>query len=187
MFRRNCTILCSPNICKSICTRLLHFNKTRIHFNYFCNLSMSTSKFKVEYAKSGRSSCKKCSKQIAVKALRLGSVFKDPRGFESVKWHHLDCFPFASDHFDSVESIGGFSSLQVTCYLLGFMVFGLLCSLYYIIKHSLKWMTVKEKENKLRVCFSMRVYNFWQCCWTLFQERERFKEMWSFICQYTEI
>ncbi|KAK9204164.1 hypothetical protein WN943_014422 [Citrus x changshan-huyou] len=65
-----------------------------------------------EYAKSNRSSCKKCSKTIAANALRLGSVTRDSRGFDMTKWHHVDCFPIVSEPIDSADSIQGFSSLQ---------------------------------------------------------------------------
>ncbi|KAL0406731.1 UNVERIFIED_CONTAM: Polynucleotide 3'-phosphatase ZDP [Sesamum latifolium] len=76
-------------------------------------LAMSSTKIVAEYAKSGRSSCKKCSKAIASSSLRLGLVSKDPRGFDMTKWHHLDCFPFNnSDSVSSAEAIAGFSSLK---------------------------------------------------------------------------
>ncbi|XP_011098219.1 polynucleotide 3'-phosphatase ZDP [Sesamum indicum] len=75
--------------------------------------AMSSTKIVAEYAKSGRSSCKKCSKAIASSSLRLGLVSKDPRGFDMTKWHHLDCFPFNnSDSVSSAEAIAGFSSLK---------------------------------------------------------------------------
>ncbi|CAN7069421.1 unnamed protein product [Brassica oleracea var. botrytis] len=74
--------------------------------------SSASSKVIVEYAKSSRSSCKKCSKTIAAKELRLGLVTRDSRGFDMTKWHHLGCFPVESDPIGSVEDIGGFSSLQ---------------------------------------------------------------------------
>ena len=67
-----------------------------------------------EYAKSSRSSCKKCSQTIAARELRLGMVTRDSRGFDMTKWHHLGCFPVESVAVDSVEEIGGFSSLQVS-------------------------------------------------------------------------
>ncbi|KAL7129448.1 hypothetical protein ABFS83_13G066500 [Erythranthe nasuta] len=70
-------------------------------------------KLVVEYAKSGRSSCKICSKAIASSSVRLGSVSKDPRGFDMTKWHHLNCFPFRnSDPVFSPDAIKGFSSLK---------------------------------------------------------------------------
>lgn len=70
-----------------------------------------------EYAKSSRSSCKKCSQTIAAKEMRLGMATRDSRGFDRTKWHHMSCFSFESVPIDSVEDIGGFSSLQVSLYL----------------------------------------------------------------------
>ncbi|KAF7140954.1 hypothetical protein RHSIM_Rhsim06G0208200 [Rhododendron simsii] len=76
---------------------------------------MEPSKVVAEYAKSARSSCKKCDKKIDVNALRLGSVTKDKRrGFDVTKWHHLDCFPMDSESVASAEDIGGFSSLKIS-------------------------------------------------------------------------
>ncbi|KAK4750674.1 hypothetical protein SAY87_004156 [Trapa incisa] len=64
----------------------------------------------VEYAKSGRSSCKKCSSAITKDALRVGAMSRDARGFDMTKWHHLGCFSFIS--LESAEAISGFSSLK---------------------------------------------------------------------------
>ncbi|PIA42742.1 hypothetical protein AQUCO_02000296v1 [Aquilegia coerulea] len=72
---------------------------------------MASSKIIAEYAKSNRSSCKKCSKPISANTLRLGLVVKNPRGFDMPKWHHLNCFP-SSQSIESVENINGFSSLK---------------------------------------------------------------------------
>lgn len=72
----------------------------------------SSTKLAAEYAKSKRSSCKKCSEPIAAQALRLGLVSRDPKGFDVTKWHHLDCFNFGSDLVASVEKIKGFQSLK---------------------------------------------------------------------------
>ncbi|XP_058221498.1 polynucleotide 3'-phosphatase ZDP isoform X2 [Rhododendron vialii] len=77
------------------------------------SLIMEPSKVVAEYAKSARSSCKKCDKKIDANALRLGSVTKDKRrGFDMTKWHHLDCFPMDSESVASAEDIDGFSSLK---------------------------------------------------------------------------
>ncbi|KAG1367725.1 polynucleotide 3'-phosphatase ZDP [Cocos nucifera] len=65
-----------------------------------------------EYAKSGRSSCKNCGKAIAAGSLRVGSSSKDPRGFDHVKWYHLDCFPARDHPLAAAEEILGFSSLK---------------------------------------------------------------------------
>ncbi|XP_020417840.1 polynucleotide 3'-phosphatase ZDP [Prunus persica] len=74
--------------------------------------SSSSTQILAEYAKSKRSSCKKCSKAIDAKALRLGLVSRDARGFDVTKWHHLDCFNFGSESVASVEKIKGFQSLE---------------------------------------------------------------------------
>ncbi|XP_010251581.1 PREDICTED: polynucleotide 3'-phosphatase ZDP [Nelumbo nucifera] len=65
-----------------------------------------------EYAKSNRSSCKKCSKTITVNTLRLGLVSRDSRGFDMTRWHHLSCFPTDSEQIVSAEKIKGFSILK---------------------------------------------------------------------------
>ncbi|XP_050216531.1 polynucleotide 3'-phosphatase ZDP isoform X2 [Mercurialis annua] len=73
--------------------------------------SNSKPKIVAEYAKSNRSSCKTCSQAIPAKALRLGFIAKDAsRGFDTTKWHHLDC---VSREIESTEAIGGFASLQL--------------------------------------------------------------------------
>jgi bifunctional polynucleotide phosphatase/kinase len=66
----------------------------------------------VEYAKSGRSSCKVCSEGIAKGALRLGASARDPRGFDSTKWYHVACFPSSSHPIDPVEKVKGFDSIK---------------------------------------------------------------------------
>ncbi|KAG9448340.1 hypothetical protein H6P81_014468 [Aristolochia fimbriata] len=73
---------------------------------------MASSKVVAEYAKSNRSSCKKCLETILVNSLRLGVVTRDPRGFDNTKWHHVDCFPLESQAIVSAEDIRGFSSLK---------------------------------------------------------------------------
>ncbi|KAL6283438.1 hypothetical protein ACE6H2_014367 [Prunus campanulata] len=84
----------------------------RIRFSTRPMSSSSSTQVLAEYAKSKRSSCKKCSKAIAAKALRLGLVSRDARGFDVTKWHHLDCFNFGSESVASVEKIKGFQSLE---------------------------------------------------------------------------
>lgn len=78
-------------------------------------ISMASLRIVAEYAKSNRSSCKKCAKPIIVGALRLGLVSRDSRGFDMTKWHHLNCFKMASslDSIPSVDEIGGFTNLAV--------------------------------------------------------------------------
>ncbi|KAK2380598.1 polynucleotide 3'-phosphatase ZDP [Trifolium repens] len=78
-----------------------------------CSLPMAPSEsVVVEYAKSNRSTCKKCSEAIQSKTLRLGLVSRDKsRGYDVTKWHHLSCFPLPS--FNSPpNTITGFSSLK---------------------------------------------------------------------------
>ncbi|KAB1216481.1 Polynucleotide 3'-phosphatase ZDP [Morella rubra] len=65
-----------------------------------------------EYAKSARSTCKMCTKAILKKALRVGIVSRDGRGFDMTKWHHLDCFPVGAVTVASTEEIKGFEALQ---------------------------------------------------------------------------
>ncbi|XP_076928550.1 polynucleotide 3'-phosphatase ZDP-like, partial [Bidens hawaiensis] len=72
----------------------------------------TNEKIVAEYAKSGRSSCKKCSEKIESKSLRLGLSSWDPRGFANTKWHHLDCFFPLDVDLVSPESIEGFTDLK---------------------------------------------------------------------------
>eukprot|EP00262_Sarcandra_glabra_P005339 TRINITY_DN1680_c0_g1_i2.p1 TRINITY_DN1680_c0_g1~~TRINITY_DN1680_c0_g1_i2.p1 ORF type:complete len:356 (+),score=67.32 TRINITY_DN1680_c0_g1_i2:127-1194(+) len=78
----------------------------------FFRSPMASSKIVAEYAKSNRSSCKKCAKTISASTLRLGLVSRDSRGFDITKWHHLDCFPAESQSISGAEKIKGFSSLK---------------------------------------------------------------------------
>lgn len=88
--------------------------------------SSSSSKIVAEYAKSGRSSCKQCSKAIAASALRLGLVSRGSGGFDMTKWHHLQCFPLESESAGSPESIKGFSALKVPRFSTA-SIFSLVC------------------------------------------------------------
>ncbi|KAJ0046095.1 hypothetical protein Pint_04746 [Pistacia integerrima] len=116
-FRAPC---CNPIIVQHLFTiSFLCFQKTQNYFRCFCfqkqlqlPLQSMAPSVVAEYAKSNRSACKKCSEKIAAQALRLGSVSRDSRGFDLTKWHHVDCFPFASEPIDSADSIKGFSSLK---------------------------------------------------------------------------
>lgn len=67
----------------------------------------------VEYAKSSRSSCKKCFKTIDKNAVRVGSVSRDSRGFDMTSWFHSECFRFGEDSVASPDAINGFASLKV--------------------------------------------------------------------------
>ncbi|XP_020572296.1 polynucleotide 3'-phosphatase ZDP isoform X2 [Phalaenopsis equestris] len=73
---------------------------------------MSAPKLLAEYGKSSRSTCKICSKKIAAGSLRLGLSTKDPRGFDMVKWHHLNCYSNDFHPLGAPEEIKGFSSLK---------------------------------------------------------------------------
>ncbi|KAL6616026.1 hypothetical protein ACP70R_038296 [Stipagrostis hirtigluma subsp. patula] len=75
-------------------------------------MSTATVTLSVEYAKSGRSTCKGCSEAIAAGALRLGASAPDPRGFDATKWYHVACFPAAAHPLGPVESIAGFDSIK---------------------------------------------------------------------------
>lgn len=72
----------------------------------------SSVKIVAEYAKSNRSTCKTCSKKIAAKALRLGFVSRDERGFDMTRWVHSDCASFGSEPVSSAEAINGFALLE---------------------------------------------------------------------------
>ncbi|KAJ0677716.1 putative phosphoric monoester hydrolase [Helianthus annuus] len=91
--------------------------------------SSSSPKIVAEYAKSGKSSCKKCSEKIDSKSLRLGLKIRDPRGFDSVKWHHFGCFSSLDSVSVSETDIEGFSQLTVG-FELDFVWLGFCYSLY---------------------------------------------------------
>ncbi|CAD7938220.1 unnamed protein product [Amoebophrya sp. A25] len=62
---------------------------------------MSTHKYEVEYAKSGRAACKACKGKIDKDAIRIGYSQDVPAGDDGVKnyammgvkWYHIHCFP----------------------------------------------------------------------------------------------
>lgn len=95
---------------------LFSINPKFLTFNFYAPTMSSPSSTKIiaEYAKSGKSSCKKCSEKIDFKSLRLGLSIKDPRGYDNTKWHHFNCF-FSMDSVSipAVETIEGFSELTV--------------------------------------------------------------------------
>ncbi|GJM93207.1 hypothetical protein PR202_ga09751 [Eleusine coracana subsp. coracana] len=74
--------------------------------------SQAAATVSVEYAKSGRSTCKGCSAAIASGALRLGASARDPRGFDSTKWYHVACFPASSHPLGPIEGITGFDAIK---------------------------------------------------------------------------
>lgn len=55
--------------------------------------SAAMEKLVVEYAKSGRATCKHCNTVIAKGSVRLGSVTKD-RGHDNTKWYKEHANPF---------------------------------------------------------------------------------------------
>ncbi|XP_021313432.1 polynucleotide 3'-phosphatase ZDP isoform X2 [Sorghum bicolor] len=73
---------------------------------------LAAATISVEYAKSGRSTCKGCSGAIASGALRLGASARDPRGFDATKWYHVSCLPSLSHPLGPIESIKGFDSIK---------------------------------------------------------------------------
>ncbi|XP_021997286.1 polynucleotide 3'-phosphatase ZDP isoform X2 [Helianthus annuus] len=93
------------------CIIFFHKNPRSIRFNFYAMSSSSSPQIVAEYAKSGKSSCKKCSEKIDSKSLRLGLKIRDPRGFDSVKWHHFGCFSSLDSVSVSETDIEGFSQL----------------------------------------------------------------------------
>lgn len=69
-------------------------------------------KYQVDYAKSGRSSCKKCSNKIENNSLRLAVVEKSyTYQGKMVKWFHHHCF-FEENHSATTEEMDGFADLK---------------------------------------------------------------------------
>lgn len=75
--------------------------------------------FLVEYAKSGRSKCKKCQLQIEKNAIRLGKLdYEAENQYGSgpiPSWHHIDCFAKSLTQlkfFGSIDKVTGFVDLQ---------------------------------------------------------------------------
>ncbi|XP_047244775.1 poly [ADP-ribose] polymerase 1 [Girardinichthys multiradiatus] len=68
--------------------------------------------YKVEYAKSGRASCKTCKESIAKDSLRLAIMVQSPMFDGKVPhWHHFSCF-WLSAEAQSPADIAGFSDLR---------------------------------------------------------------------------
>lgn len=83
---------------------------------------MPTFAFEVEYAKSGRSACKKCKNKIDKDLVRLGfsRADTDPdavQGF-GCSWHHFGCFPQAKGkawfkkHLPEGSPVAGMDALR---------------------------------------------------------------------------
>ncbi|KAH9544592.1 hypothetical protein CY35_12G002000 [Sphagnum magellanicum] len=73
--------------------------------------SAAMEKLVVEYAKSGRATCKHCNTVIAKGSVRLGSVTKD-RGHDNTKWHHPVCFVKNSPKSMDAAKLAGFTDLK---------------------------------------------------------------------------
>lgn len=50
-----------------------------------------------EYAKTGRSACKKCKDKIQDKSVRIGILLDDDH-FGGCNWYHFDCFTLKPRH-----------------------------------------------------------------------------------------
>uniref|UniRef100_A0AAX7T9S7 Poly [ADP-ribose] polymerase n=1 Tax=Astatotilapia calliptera TaxID=8154 RepID=A0AAX7T9S7_ASTCA len=68
--------------------------------------------YRVEYAKSGRASCKKCKENIAKDSLRMAIMVQSPMFDGKVPhWHHFSCF-WQRASAQSTADIAGFSDLR---------------------------------------------------------------------------
>ncbi|XP_061668275.1 poly [ADP-ribose] polymerase 1 [Syngnathoides biaculeatus] len=68
--------------------------------------------YRAEYAKSGRSSCKKCKENIAQNSLRMAIMVQSPMFDGKVPhWHHFSCFWLRAGA-ESPADIAGFSDLR---------------------------------------------------------------------------
>uniref|UniRef100_A0A8C4RRL6 PARP-type domain-containing protein n=1 Tax=Erpetoichthys calabaricus TaxID=27687 RepID=A0A8C4RRL6_ERPCA len=66
--------------------------------------------YKAEYAKSGRSSCKKCKESISKGSLRMAIMVQSPMFDGKVPhWHHFSCF---WQRALSPSDIDGYSDLR---------------------------------------------------------------------------
>lgn len=81
--------------------------------------SVALKDFGVEYAKSGRSSCRGCEQKICKDQVRLRKTVYDTEvgmkyGGQPL-WHHLECFAQLRTELgwlDSGENIPGYSNLK---------------------------------------------------------------------------
>ncbi|KQK20109.1 poly [ADP-ribose] polymerase 1 [Brachypodium distachyon] len=69
--------------------------------------------WKVEYAKSGRSSCKSCKSPIGKDALRLGKMVQSTQfdGFMPL-WNHASCIISKKNQIKSVDDVEGIDALR---------------------------------------------------------------------------
>jgi poly [ADP-ribose] polymerase len=71
------------------------------------------TQYKAEYAKSGRSSCKKCGQSIPDGALRIGPLVQSPHFDGKVPlWHHFDCLAAKAAALVDPAQIDGYFSLR---------------------------------------------------------------------------
>ncbi|KAG6550433.1 hypothetical protein Mapa_008396 [Marchantia paleacea] len=69
--------------------------------------------WKVEYAKSGRATCKTCNNSIAKEALRIAKVVQSFQfdGFMTI-WHHMKCIQSKPGRIKSLDDIEGVDDLR---------------------------------------------------------------------------
>jgi hypothetical protein len=71
------------------------------------------AQYKAEYAKSGRSSCKKCGKPIPDGALRMGPLVQSPHFDGKVPlWHHFECLAAKASALVDAAQVDGYFSLR---------------------------------------------------------------------------
>lgn len=73
------------------------------------------NQFKVEYAPTGRATCKVCRSSIAKGSLRIGKVVP-ARHFDGNMnfWYHLDCFKTLPQQLHSMEELEGLRNISHT-------------------------------------------------------------------------
>lgn len=93
-------------------TNTTPFHNNRHDINSHKFLVMSELPFRVEYARSGKSTCKNCHTRISVDTLRIARLFKSALfdGYQT-NWFHDVCF-FVVHRPQSVGDIGGFESIR---------------------------------------------------------------------------
>jgi hypothetical protein len=85
-------------------------------YMYNCSINqlpIMATQYKAEYAKSGRSSCKKCGKPIPDGALRMGPLVQSPHFDGKVPlWHHFECLASKSSALIDPAQVDGYFSLR---------------------------------------------------------------------------
>ena len=82
---------------------------------------MAEVKYCIEYAKTGRSGCKKCKQQIEKGVARIGKVAPNPfsdDGGDMKVWYHVKCM-FETFKVPLLRCIAFNTTIQITCRLLG--------------------------------------------------------------------